>query len=150
MEDGRPIWELIASCPPLDQNSMYCNILQCTHFAETCALADRGGKPVGWLSAYCPPEEPHTLFVWQIAVHEDARGEGLGRGLLEHLLARPHLRNVTHIKATVTPDNHASWGLFSALARRLDARIEHEDWLDQERHFSGQHAPETLITIGPF
>ena len=149
-DDGRSIWELIAACPPLDQNSMYCNILQCTHFAGTCALADREGKPVGWLSAHRLPDEPHTLFVWQIAVHEEARGEGLGRALLEHLLARPHLRDATHIKATITPDNDASWGLFNALARRLDAPIQREEWLDPDRHFGGQHPPETLITIGPF
>ena len=80
-EDGQAIWDLIAACPPLDQNSMYCNILQCTHFADTCVLAERGGMPVGWLSAYFPPTEPETLFVWQVAVHEKARGEGLARAV---------------------------------------------------------------------
>jgi L-2,4-diaminobutyric acid acetyltransferase len=149
-EDGQAIWDLIAACPPLDQNSMYCNILQCAHFADTCVLAERRGVPVGWLSAHCPPAEPHDLFVWQVAVHEKARGEGLARAMLDHLLARPNLADVTHVKATITPDNGASWALFESLARRLDAPMAREDWLDGDRHFGGRHDSETLISIGPF
>ncbi|MDH3240116.1 MAG: diaminobutyrate acetyltransferase [Alphaproteobacteria bacterium] len=148
-EDGQAVWELVAACPPLDQNSMYCNILQCTHFAETCVLAERGGKPLGWLSAHCPPADPRTLFVWQIAVHNKARGKGLGQALLDHLLARPNLAAITHVKATITPDNRASWSLFESLARRLGAPLAREDWLECDRHFGGRHAAETLITIGP-
>ncbi|MBD4807723.1 diaminobutyrate acetyltransferase, partial [Xanthomonas citri pv. citri] len=31
--DGPSVTELIAQCLPLDPNSAYCNLLQCTHFA---------------------------------------------------------------------------------------------------------------------
>lgn len=149
-EDGVAVWDLVAACAPLDRNSLYCNILQCTHFAGTCVLAERAGTTLGWLSAYRPPEEPSTLFVWQIAVHEEVRGEGLAHAMLENLLARPHLNDIHNIKATITPDNGASWGLFESLARRLDAPVERIDWLERDRHFGGRHPPETLISIGPF
>src|SRR3546814_7090005 len=43
-EDAQAIHDLIAACPPLDTNSLYCNLLQCTHFAETCVLAERDGE----------------------------------------------------------------------------------------------------------
>src|SRR3546814_14681168 len=33
-EDAQAIHDLIAACPPLDTNSLYCNLLQCTQFAE--------------------------------------------------------------------------------------------------------------------
>ena len=65
--DGARIWALIRSIEALDDNSMYCNLLQCSHFASTCALAEIDGKPVGWISGYLPPEKPDTLFVWQVA-----------------------------------------------------------------------------------
>ena len=38
------IWELISACPPLDTNSAYANLLQCTHFADTCVIAEREGR----------------------------------------------------------------------------------------------------------
>src|SRR5690606_38843738 len=67
-EDGPRVSQLIASSPPLDVNSAYCNLLQCTDFSETCVLAERDGALLGWISAYRPPNAPELLFVWQVAV----------------------------------------------------------------------------------
>ena len=41
--DGARVWNLIKSIEKLDDNSMYCNLLQCSHFAGTCALAELVG-----------------------------------------------------------------------------------------------------------
>src|SRR5690606_27480359 len=38
--DGPAITRLIAACPPLDSNAAYCNLLQCTHFADFCIVAE--------------------------------------------------------------------------------------------------------------
>jgi L-2,4-diaminobutyric acid acetyltransferase len=38
--DGPRIWRLIKAAGALDTNSLYCNLLQCSHFAETCAVAE--------------------------------------------------------------------------------------------------------------
>src|SRR3546814_13244218 len=57
-EDGAAISKLIAACPPLDRNSAYCNLLQCSHFADTCIVAERDGYIAGWISGYRPPSEP--------------------------------------------------------------------------------------------
>src|SRR3546814_7010756 len=72
----------------LDDNSLYCNLLQCSHFAGTCALAEIDGRAVGWISGYLPPEKPDTLFVWQVAVHPEARGRRVGKRLIRELLRR--------------------------------------------------------------
>src|SRR3546814_135997 len=55
--DGTRIWALIRSIAALDDNSLYCNLLQCSHFAGTCALAEIDGRAVGWISGYLPPEK---------------------------------------------------------------------------------------------
>ncbi|SDG76224.1 diaminobutyrate acetyltransferase [Roseospirillum parvum] len=149
-EDGVAIHRLIAACPPLDTNSMYCNLLQCDHFADTCVIAERFGEPVGWISGYVPPGEPNTLFVWQVAVAEGARGLGLGRRMLGHLLNRPACAEVSHMKTTITADNQASWGLFRRFAERLGAPLSHTAHFKREAHFGGQHATEHMVTIGAF
>src|SRR5690606_21532662 len=56
--DGPQVTALIADCPPLDVNSAYCNLLQCSHFADTCVVAERAGQIVGWISGYRPPSAP--------------------------------------------------------------------------------------------
>ncbi len=65
--DGPEIWNLVRACKPLDENSMYCNLLQSDHFADTCSLAELSQQTVGWVSAYVMPNAPDTLFVWQVA-----------------------------------------------------------------------------------
>ncbi|MEQ8389309.1 MAG: diaminobutyrate acetyltransferase [Alphaproteobacteria bacterium] len=149
-EDGEEIWSLVGACPPLDQNTLYCYLLQCSHFRDTCIVGERDGRAVGWISGYRPPEEPDTLFVWQVAVHSDARGEALARRLIQALLHRDSLADVNWIKTTVTPDNAASWAMFRSLAQALDAPMASEEWFEQERHFGGRHPSEHLVTIGPF
>ena len=54
-EDGAAIWTLVQACQPLDENSMYCNLIQCDHFRDTCVVAELDGKTVGWVSAYVLP-----------------------------------------------------------------------------------------------
>ena len=81
-EDGAAIWNLVRDCKPLDENSMYCNLIQCDHFRDTCVVAELNGQIAGWISAYVvPSDETRTLFVWQVAVAPAARGDERVRGL---------------------------------------------------------------------
>ena len=145
-EDGADIFDLVAACPPLDQNSMYCNLLQATDFADTSVIAELDGVAVGWISGYAPPREPDTLFVWQVAVSQKARGCGLGKRMLSHLIDRT---GASSLKTTITDDNAASWALFRSVAKAQGAELSHTPWFRREPHFGGRHATENLLTIGP-
>ncbi|EDQ91800.1 uncharacterized protein MONBRDRAFT_5832 [Monosiga brevicollis MX1] len=149
-EDGPRVHALIAACPPLDENSAYANLLQCTHFAETCALATRHGEAVGWISGYLLPSQPDVYFLWQVAVRPDARGQGLALRMMTNLLKRPGCAAVTQLQATITRDNQPSWALFRALARRLDTDLRESPFFDRATHFAGLHDSELLVTLGPF
>ena len=72
-EDGAAVFGLIQRCPPLDANSMYCNLLQCSHFADTSVAALADGVLVGFISGYLVPGRPDSLFIWQVAVGPDTR-----------------------------------------------------------------------------
>lgn len=149
-EDGPRVWRLIAETDSLDDNSIYCNLLQCTHFAGTCALAEIDGEIVGWVSAYIPPEQPDTCFVWQVCVASAARGQGLARRLVEAVLARPACKNVTALQSTITDANAASWALFGSVAKGLGADLERAPHFTREDHLAGRQDTEFLVTIGPF
>lgn len=148
--DGAAIWSLIRSQPSLDDNSLYCNLLQASHFAGTCALAELNGEVVGWVSAYIPPEQPDTLFVWQVCVDEAAKGQGLARRLIGDVLSRPACRQVTILECTITQDNEPSWALFRSLARHLGAQLHQAEHFARDSHFAGQHDSEYAVRIGPF
>lgn len=153
--DAPALQALVAACPPLDGNSRYCNLLHCTHFAGTSVAAERrveGEAPelVGFISAYRPPERPEALFIWQVAVRNDARGRSLGRHMLRHLLTRPACAGVHYLETSVTDDNPRSEAMFRGLAEELDATVRRHLWFERDRHFSGEHANEYLFRIGPF
>lgn len=148
-EDGFALHQLVEACPPLDPNSIYCNLLQCSHFADTAVAAELNGQLVGFTSAYLLPARPDTLFIWQVAIAESARGRGLAKRMIKHVLARPACRGVTRMETTITPDNEASWALFRSLARDLDAELTSDVWFERERHFGGRHAEEHLLEIAP-
>lgn len=148
--DGPAVSDLISACPPLDRNSRYCNLLQCTDFADTCIVAERAGELVGWISGYRLPKDPSTLFVWQVAVHADARGEALGKRMLLSLRERLAGSGVEAMRTTVTKDNHASRAMFRSVASSLGADLSERPHFDADRHFDGAHEGEQLIEIRPF
>lgn len=150
LNDGYAVHRLIKSCPPLDVNSAYCNFLQSGHFAQTSILAKAGDQCVGFISGYVKPEDANTLFIWQVAVNDSARGKGLAGKMLDGLLQRPNLNDVQYLETTITAKNKASWALFTRLAHRLEAGLNKIDYLDQQTHFQGDHESESLVRIGPF
>lgn len=149
-EDGAAVYELIQNCPPLDTNSMYCNLLQCTHFAHTSIKAEIEDELVGFVSGYVPPDKENTLFVWQVAVSDKARGKGLGKRMLFKLLKRASEQDVKFLETTITPDNEASWALFTSVAESMDTELNTKTLFDKNKHFNGDHDSEVLLRIGPF
>lgn len=148
--DGPRVWHLVAEAGTLDTNSLYANLLQCSHFASTCAVAESDGKIVGWMSGYVPPEQPDTLFVWQICVAEAARGHGLAQDLITKVLARPENQDLSKVECTITASNAASWALFGKVAQALDASLTSRPHFLHETHLDGQQESEIRVTIGPF
>lgn len=144
--DGSEIWELVRACKPLDENSMYCNLVQAEHFSDTCVVAELNGQIVGWVSGHMIPNED-ALFVWQVAVSPKARGLGLGKKMLEHLIGRDACAEATQLNTTITKDNEASWALFRSFARDLGGELSDEAHYKKELHFDGHHATEHMVTI---
>ncbi len=149
-EDGTDVNLLISKCQPLDENSVYCNLLQCTHFASTSAIAKSGDEVYGFVSGYILPEDPSRLFVWQVAVDEAARGHGLAKKMIFDILSRDVCSEVEELHTTITPSNSASQALFSSIADNLGTDAKSEVVFDKFAHLDGSHESEHLWVIGPF
>ena len=108
------------------------------------------GDLVGFISGYIPPKQQNALFVWQVAVHEKARGKGLAKRMLAELIEREESADVQFIETTITPDNEASWGMFRSFAYQRSMPTEEFILFDSRIHFAGEHNDEYLLRIGPF
>jgi L-2,4-diaminobutyric acid acetyltransferase len=144
-DDGMSLWSL-AGRTGLDANSAYAYVLWGEHFAETSVIAAEAGRVLGFVMAFREPREPGSLFVWQVAVEEAARGKGLAGRMLDHLVAGCRVR---HVDATVNPSNRASAALFRALATRHGTAVVERE-LFRASAFPAGHESEVLFRVGPF
>lgn len=147
--DGPRLHELVSQCPPLDLNSLYSYLLLCEHHASTCVVAEVDGQVCGFVSAYLRPDQPDVLFVWQVAVHEKARGMGLARRMLRALLERESTRTARYLETTVGPENQASRRMFAAVAAHYGATTQESLLFGADLFGAGEHEDECLLRIGP-
>lgn len=149
--DGADLHDLIARCPPLDLNSGYAYLLLCEHHADTCVVAELGGRLVGAVTAYYPPTRRDTLFVWQVAVAPEMQGKRLASRMLDRLIERCAVEHDLRIvEATISPSNIASRKLFTSLATRHGLDITGSLLFSADDFGRGDHEEEWLYQIGPW
>jgi len=131
----------------LDVNASYAYLLWARDFATTSIVATVDDEPGGFVTGYRRPDDPATLMVWQVAVDDRHRGQGLARRMLDALVDRLGA-GVSHLETTITADNAASIALFSSFARGRQARLERTP-LFEAAMFPDGHDAEHLFRIGP-
>lgn len=132
----------------LDLNASYAYLLWARDFATTSIVALVEDEPGGFVTGYRRPDQPDTLMVWQVAVDERHRGQGLARRMLDELVDS-QAEHVRHLETTITADNAASIALFSSFADGRNASLERTS-LFEAAHFPDGHDAEELFRIGPF
>ena len=148
--DGAAIWKMVEESSVLDSNSIYLYLLLCHHFNDTCFIGEYDGKIVAFLSAYNPPNNPETIFVWQIAVHDEMRRCGVASTMLNLLVDEMIVNKTVYLEATITSSNTASRNLFRSLAAKHGVACN-EDILFKRESFGDQaHEDEVLFRLGPF
>lgn len=147
LSDGTALANLVKASGALDINSDYLYFLLADHFSETCAIAvDEAQTPLGFVTAYRLPKDPTCLFIWQIAVAEEARGQGLAKKLLQHLSHQAWFSSINKVVCTISPHNRASNALFESFASVLNAQLSTRDYLTAE-HLGVAHDPEPYVVL---
>ncbi len=131
VDDGAQMWRIARDSRHLDLNTPYAYMLWARDFHATTLVAEVEGSVVGFVTGYRRPEEPTTLMVWQIAVDEAHRGQGLAGRLLDALVGQT---DAYSLETTVTAANTASQRLFRSFAERHGAQHSITD-LFAEEHF---------------
>ncbi len=132
----------------LSVNSTYSYALMARHFHKTCLVAEHQGNVCGYITGFAPPEQPKTLFIWQIGVAKPMQKQGLGKELLITLVKA---KQPVFLEATIDPGNQASINLFKSVASYFDADHTYftTPFFDTNDLHDGEHV-EHLMNIGPF
>ncbi len=146
---SKSIFKLVKDTKILDVNSEYLYLLQTIHFRDTCSIAVINDEVVGFVSGYKIPESAETLFIWQMAVDEKVRGQGLAKKLMKNILTREEYSDIKYIHTTVSPSNKSSVRAFEKLAEELNTGMKAMSFFEKD-DFINQHEEEVLYEIGPF
>lgn len=149
--DGADLWRLAHGTGVLDTNTPYAYLLWARDFSATSVIAEVEGEPAGFISGYLKPNDPQTLFIWQVAVDSNFRGRGLAKKMLFELVERS---GTARLETTVTADNEASIALFTALARDHETDLVKralftEDLFPASTESGETHAAEDLYVVEP-
>lgn len=147
--DSKEIFQLIKSVGTLDLNSQYLYLLQTTHFQNTCSVAIYNEKIVGFVSGYIIPDDKETLFIWQVAVSNEVRGQNLAMKIILDIFNKNNTsNNIKYILSTVSPSNKASQRVFEKIANKLNTKIENKTLFSIDDFFD-VHEEEIQYLIGP-
>jgi len=149
LKDGPKIFQLAKAAKSLDVNSCYHYLLLSRKFSSTCVVAVQEEELIGFLTAFRDPDHSEILFIWQIAVSENNRNQGIAKEMVKHLLKRKFHTEVRFIEATITQSNTASQTLFRNLAKELQSEIKEQIFFTKELFPEKGHEPEHLFRIGP-
>ncbi len=148
--DGEKIWQLVKDTGVLDLNSPYSYLMLCRYFRNTCIVAEHNQQIVGFVSGFITPENPGVIFVWQVAVAESQRRQGLGISMLKHIFAREDCPEVRFLELTVSPSNQPAIALYHKFANEMGVPVEVSECFSADLFPAGNHEPEMLYRIGPF
>jgi L-amino acid N-acyltransferase YncA len=103
-----------------------------SHHAEHRLVAAEDGLVVGWVALAPTSSRACYASVAESSVYvaEGARGRGVGRALMEALLASADTGGIWTIQAGMFPENAASLALHERLGFRLVGRFERIAQLD--------------------
>lgn len=142
-DDAKSIYNLVKNSQTLDLNSQYLYLLLCTHFSSSCRIATHKDEIIGFCSSYALPQDPSTLFVWQVVVSPAFKGRGIAKEMIKSVV---EVIKPKHISATIAPSIVASRKLFKKLADEYQSELTVSEFFSSQ-NFSSSHEEELLYTI---
>jgi phosphoribosylamine---glycine ligase len=106
------VYDLVSQSPPLEKYFQHFYRIILRYFSTTCLVAEYQKKLVGWQMGFVSQNDRHTYFLWQIGVHPDMQGRGLGGLLLAETEKKAYETGCSRIEVTIDPDNLTSEKMF--------------------------------------
>lgn len=148
--DGLWVYKLIVECKLLDENFVYCNLLQCIYFVDILVVVEMDGDLVGFIFGYILFKQQNMLFVWQVVVYGKVCGKGFVKCMLVELIKCDEVENVQFIEIIIILDNEVFWGMFCSFVYECWMFIEEFIFFDLCIYFVGEYNDEYLLCIGLF
>ncbi len=140
------IHELTGDIDGIVQHPGHLYKIMADHFGDTFFIAReenevKEAQILGFMMGFMSPKMKGELFVWQIAVSENAQGKSVGSKLLQHTIDfASKASDCNAVVATVETDNIASQKLFE----KFDFQICSQKYVSGNQEFIEVNGKEAI------
>jgi predicted GNAT superfamily acetyltransferase len=117
------------------------------HFSETCLIAERNGRFIGFLIGFLSQTHADEAYIRFVVVHPQERGAGVGRALYERFfdIAAKHQRCV--IRSVTSPSNTKSVAFHERLGFAIEPQEHEENHFPVERNYHGREGTDRVLFV---
>ncbi len=123
-EDVAAVQAFVSTCPPLGVHTAFTYWVLSQYSSTFSFVAESDGRLCGLLTALATDRLDPGLYLWQLGVSEELRGQGVAGRLLSQLAQAMPPAGVTSFDVSISPENEASRRTFQGFARTVGAAWE--------------------------
>ncbi|HIE11571.1 MAG TPA: GNAT family N-acetyltransferase [Kiritimatiellae bacterium] len=109
----------------------------CAGYADRVLVAEDSGVPVGYITCHRRPRSfssPESGQIGLIGVHRDARGRGVGRGLIRRALRWFRQEGIERVSVVTQARNIAAQCLYQSVGfRTYSVQTWYHKWMEENR-----------------
>ena len=117
--DANLLHHLALSCPPLDVHTNYTYWVVAEYFGEGCYILEEDNESIGYIMTIQTKDE---IFVWQIGILDEFRGQGYSSLLIEKVISNAILTK-RDVYVTIAKDNIVSFSAFSSVVKKSGLKM---------------------------
>jgi L-2,4-diaminobutyric acid acetyltransferase len=114
--DVDEIRKFVKHSKPLDLHTVFTYWTLFKYFGDTCFVLEKEGRIIGFISGLLCSNQPDTLYLWQIGIDPDYRGNRYAEILIKRVVAAARAKGCKGLQITIAPENRSSYRLFSRFA----------------------------------
>lgn len=114
--DVDKIRKFVKRSKPLDLHTVFTYWTLFKYFGDTCFVLEKEGRIIGFISSLLSSNQPDTLYLWQIGIDPDYRGNRYAEILLKRVVEAARAKDCKGLQVTIAHENRSSYRLFSRFA----------------------------------
>ena len=114
--DVDEIRKFVKCSKPLDLHTAFTYWTLFKYFGDTCFVLEKEGRIIGFISGLLSSSQHGILYLWQIGIDPDDRGNRYAEILLKRMVEAARAKDCNGLQVTIAPENRSSYRLFSRFA----------------------------------
>ncbi|XEC94379.1 N-acetyltransferase family protein [Paenibacillus tarimensis] len=147
-EDCRAILEVASDWWGADYSSDMFSKWFIHHFRETCLLAEKNGKMIGFLMGFLSQSFPDEAYIRIVMVDPAYRGQGVGRALYEKFFERVEMLERSVIRCVTAPQKKDSISFHGRLGFSIEPQEQNLEGVPVCLNYDGRGGNRVVLKKG--